>query len=63
MMSWKLRSFCSIPAPFARMSDQNTAFTPVLWVSVWESGVEQLKKSFSLLIPLNQVVDWILIEL
>lgn len=48
---------------FARMSDQNTAITPMLWISLWESGIEQLKESFSLLIPLYQVVDWILIEL
>ena len=50
--------------PFGRMgsSDQNTAFTPMLQMFVWESGREQLNKIFSLLIPIYGVMNWILIE-
>jgi len=44
-------------------SDQNTAFTPMLQMFLWESGTEQLKNIFSLLIPLNGVMYCILIEL
>lgn len=43
-------------------SDQNTAFTPMLLMFVWESGIEQLKKIFSLLIPVYGITDWILID-